>query len=272
MSRIYSLRYFTVVATLLGFGLATQIAIASITIDSSSITAHAAVIGSNPSQNTFTGTTIPTSQPLNAFASDITGGTSYSNNQIDWTTIGGQTILSVEMVEHNRSGIRSPGSGASAGINAHESIPPSSNSIQFTLTSPTSYLIGGAYTVQGTVDGRGDAVHYAALMGSSTSYFNSNQSVMNTKDVAFVLGTGAHTGSLSGTLPAGTYNWLFAAAIRSSAVGDNGAMANGFFTLTLGDSTDPGDPGVIPEATSFLIWILLGLTTLMPNWRRLRVD
>jgi hypothetical protein len=32
--------------------------------------------------------------------------------------------------------------------------------------------------------------------------------------------------------------------------------------------TPVADPGVVPEATSFLIWGLLGLSTVFPTWRR----
>jgi hypothetical protein len=163
-------------------------------------------------------------------------------------------------MDHHRGGFNGVSNKAEAGFNRD----PSLSHVTFSVDAPTPYLLSGYYNVQGTQPGY-QGTHtrfYSSLGNASTSLFNEYREVFSTMNVDYTLGEpgGGSTGSVSGILPAGTYDWRFGARIRAG--GDNhdfGADGDGYFTLTLGDPGDTGDPGVVPEAASFFVWGLLGL-------------
>lgn len=223
---------------------------ASINVTGSRLYAHSEMPG--VAGATFTGTSIPQNTALDAVQSAV----EYSRNQIEWTSVGNVTTFNLDMSHGRTNGGRFL--GAYAGINFR--VPdwaPDEYFIDFTLTQDTQYAIEGEYEVS-----RGSARQAASLRSKpdNTSYFFSNQAITGSVfNHTFELGAGAFSGSLTGTLPAGDYRWSFTGSMEG---GDDNATGVGFFLLRL---TEPA--GAVPEAASFLVWGLLGLSTIIPTSR-----
>jgi hypothetical protein len=242
---------------LLGGFRAPQAARGSVSIDASYIEAYANDLGTGSfgaDVRSFIGTTIPTMTSL-----DAGFGATHSENDINWAVIGGQTILAVEM-DHQRSGQ----AGVSFQSAAHLNREPSFSHITFAVDTPTPYVLSGFYEVTGASAQTGSARQYSFLsdVNTSQSFFASDRTIQNTTLFVFTLGEpgSGSTGSLTGTLPVGTYRWSFGAGISTANGSDSGATAKGLFQLVLGEASSPG---VVPEATSLLIWGVLGLTCCM---------
>ncbi len=266
MPRILSVRYFTIITSVLSIGLSQfepDLATASVQIDESKIVAIAFDGDSADDVAEFNGTTIPTSAEL----LDAMVGDTFSRNVIDWSTSGGQTILSLTM-SHERTG--------STAFNVNGE---TTSSITFTVNANANYELSGSYEV---ADVGADDPGAVFLLGElydvavpGVPLFSNYQTSYSTTNEQFTLGEengddvpfGNYlTGSLMGNLTIGhTYVWTSDALIAS--LGSSlGASASGDVSLKIVDIVDNG--GAVPEATSFLIWGLLGLTVTGCGWNR----
>lgn len=251
----------------LGLALPNGRAIASITIQAVDIAAYARAFSGADVQH-FTNSVIPTPTPtaLNA-ERDFDSWYGISKNTIEFSENSGQTILSVTIDSHKRDGRSTAGTYAGAGygglgepgLQGLQGLP-----LKFTTDVDTPYELSGVYEANGDANRVGQ---FAQLwdVGTNQVLFKSEQISENTPNEAFTLGGGGGdttnvlTGSLTGDLLAGhTYAWAFYANTAENSRALNSASGN--FKLVLGEFTDTGDSGAVPEANSFLIWGLLGLT------------
>ena len=252
--RVLSIRYFTIITSVFSIGLAIRadLAQASVQIDESKIVARAFDGDISGDVAEFNGTTIPTvSEPLDAVVGDF-----FSKNIIDWSTSGGQTILSLAM-SHQRT--------ESTAFNV---FGETTSSVTFTVNADATYELSGHYQV---TDEGADEFGFVELSGGledvtgpSNTLFSNYQDSVQSRNEQFTLGEengddfNSLGGSLTGNLTNGhTYVWRSNALIAS--LGSSlGVSASGNVSLKIVDIVDNG--GAVPEATSFFIWGLLGLT------------
>jgi hypothetical protein len=196
-----------------------------------------------------------------------------SNNTVDFSENNGQTTLLITIDHHEMTGRSAAGIFAGAGIASNELPNEQGKALRFTTDVDTPYELSGIYGM----DGNGPIRQIAMLVDLDTSevLFNNDQWSASTTDEAFILGesggdiSNVLSGSLTGQLLAGhTYDWFFSAYVGGFG-GQSGTIedATGHFKLVLGEVADPTDPGVVPEATSFLIWGLIGLTFAAGGWK-----
>jgi hypothetical protein len=238
---------------------------ASITINSNNIGAMAKLPLGGAGYQFYSGTGIPTPTPISLDASHSSGQyLAESHNTIEFAENSGQTTLLITIdhheVEYGRAGIAAGflggwGEGTSA--------------LQFTTDADTPYELSGIYGGSDTIYLTAWLVDVTDSAHPATLFYNMQRLQGGLPITELTLGgtVGDYIpaelqGSLTGQLLAGhTYEWSFAAVLgidsgRYGMVGE----ATGNIKLVLGEVTDPGTPGVVPEAASMLTWCGLALT------------
>jgi hypothetical protein len=211
---------------------------ASIAITSNFTGAYASA-GIGGSSTSFNGTVIPTFTTLDAI-----DGTAHSNHIIDWSTSGGQTVLSLD-IDHHRNGTQ-------------YSYAQTQTVLIFTANSSISYELSGRYYVTDVGSNESGSVRLEAGIYDITANAYSSYSFQTsqvTNDEQFYLGaTGGDSnnsllGSLTGNLIGGhTYQLFSNTLIYAFPNGDSGASAVGNITLTIGANSSA------PEPLSLLVW------------------
>jgi hypothetical protein len=195
----------------------------------------------------FTGTSIPTSQLL-----DATQGASYSRDQIDYTGSGDNVTL-LNTLSQKRSGVFGNYSQVEGA------------SLFFTVATNASYSLSGAFSsVDVTTAGYVFIQSFLRDQTTSATLYNNDQYSKNTLNESFVLGGSGGdwgndiSGSLTGSLTAGhQYAWYYYAATQAYPDADGGATATGFFRLDIGG----GAPShTVPDGSTTLA--MFGLTVL----------
>jgi hypothetical protein len=194
----------------------------------------------------FNGIAIPTSTTL-----DAVDGPNHSKNTIDWSTSGGQTILSFDM-DHQRNGTL--GSYAQTYDNV----------LNFTANSSAPYALSGYYHATDFGANVSRVILDASLYDTTANtylFYNSQGSQASENEQFALGGTGGDNfnsllGSLTGNLIGGHNYFLgFTAFIHAYPDADQGASAVGNITLTIGERS-----AAVPEPTQLLIWTgLIGL-------------
>lgn len=231
---------------------------AAIELISSEINASAQNTTTGAIGNSVSFTSLTANPPVNLNVShtNLSNGTSsHSFNEISFATISGQTVLSVQM-DHQRNGHGNPNqydalAHTSAGLGG------SGNGIVFSVDADTPYMMAGEYNFNFNSGGYVRFLVSLSPTSGGGPLFEAifDPGFLTSGDDAWVVsGPGS-----SGVLLPGEYQWqFFAELVAESPPEDNPVgTALGFVSLTLGEATDPG---VVPEATSFLTWGLLALT------------
>lgn len=263
----------TIAITCFALALLNGNANAAITIQSVDIVARAEVFTTQP-QKHFQDTNIltpPSASELNIDASHSTapGWYASSRNTIEFSENSGQTTLLVNIDSHEKSG-GGVSAGTAAGIFAGYSSYGAP--LVFTTDVDTPYSLSGEYAMDGPATGIFLGVWLSDVTpGYEGVVFRNEQNSFSAASESFTLGqTGGDylniltpsASSISGTLLANhTYSWSFAAYMPTSSTT---STADGYIQLVLGEVT----PGVVPEAASAVIWLVMGLTATWNHRRR----
>ena len=217
--------------------------VAGVIISANDTVVQAGNDSSGDTSNSFTGTTIPTSQTLSI---------SYAGNSsaigINYSTGGGSTTLSGTVTQSRSGALGSIASGFQG-------------QIEFTVTAPSTYAFSGNYNVT-DVTTAGYVWLYAELydLTTSTSLLFQHSVSQSTSNESFTLGTAAGdvlnqlTGSLTGNLVVGdTYGWTWDLYTQALNGIDGGASATGNMTLTVQapQVTQVPEPGTLALFASF---------------------
>lgn len=178
MPRIFSLRYFTIVTAMLGVVLTISADLAEAAIQINMNETDASAKGASDfDSDVFIGTTIPTiGQPLNAAVDDV-----FSNNIINWSTSGGETILSLAM-SHQRNN--------STEFNVYAQ---TDFMITFTADADATYELFGNYKVTDVGDDESGYVDLFGYLedtagGPDSTLFSNYQSSSGTPNTEFSFG------------------------------------------------------------------------------------
>ena len=156
---------------------------------------------------------------------DVSAGTAFSKNTIDWSLIGNQTVLSFVM-DHQLGGSASVAGGA-----------------EFIANTNEPYALSGYYNATDVV-GSGLVSQYARLSDETdgTILFDNTQKSLSTTNEQFVLGGLAGdsnnnlVGSLTGNLIAG-HSYIL--SLEYQVMSDENSHASALGNLTLGIGTVP---------------------------------
>jgi hypothetical protein len=183
----------------------------------------------------FTAISIPTVP--DPFQLEAVHGDVYAKSTIDWSVVGGQTVLSFD-THQGRTGL--PGSMSMI----------YQSQLEFLANETAGYDLSGFFQVADVGATQAGLVQYAALLYDTDTgvyLFSGEQRSNQTHDERFVLGelggdesNGLFLGSsLSGELVEGhTYLFEFLSVIAASDP-DSGASATGNVTLKIGNVPEP---------------------------------
>jgi hypothetical protein len=244
------------------FGFGTFVAVSShasiVTLNSGVVTAQAQKNGGGNVVTSLSLNSTFTSAPLTATNSD-----SKSDNLVSLISGSGQSVLTFDIIKQIRSGTSGASNGSIVSTRADGQV--SSAPIKFQVITDTTYALSGEYAVQDDTSAGNNALLSVILtdLTDSVTLFSSSQSAKANPDVSFSL-SGA---GLGGSLFAGKIYQLSISAASSNGLneGESTATASGKISLAIADSTEPG---AVPEATSSLIWGLLGVTFAAGGWGR----
>ncbi|HVT29266.1 MAG TPA: hypothetical protein VHE81_14715 [Lacipirellulaceae bacterium] len=233
-------------------GLAAAPANAAIMMTTSEVSAFASdASGASASQN-YISSTFPTPPGTMLNATD---GASHSNNGIDWSASGGQTILGLT-VDHQRTG------------QLNSIAETDQNNVNFTALDNEPYELSGFYSA--TDAGAAGRLYLEVRLfdsTASTELFRNVQNSTATLNESFILGaSGGDQGNISngsptGNLIAGHHYALFSEYLsQASPDADSGAVASGNLTLTIGVA--------VPEPASTFYLLACGLPLLILSTRR----
>lgn len=143
--------------------------------------------------------------------------------------------------------------------------------VEFSISADVAYSLAGQYANTAGWTSLSSSLY--DMTAGNLFFFNVQQS--NVSD-SFTLGKteGSHynwlEGSLTGTLLAGhSYRWIVSAVSEEFLAAESGATASGGATLLIGEP----ETAAVPEASSLVVWSLLGLATGGGAWwRRRRVS
>lgn len=150
----------------------------------------------------------------------------------------------------------------------------SNGDIPFTVNADTHYSLSGFFKVNDLVDATPGTSQLFVVLHDDTDdadLFRSNQITSSVSDASYTLGDSFgvvfRSGDLTGTLLAG-HEYTFTTALYTQAtnpLGDGGATANGFVSLAIVETPEPG----IAWAGGALLLVLAGNRILC---RRLNVS